>query len=149
MFAIFLHPPADICVKDGCFLYYFCSAAGLLHFLLSVFQRFLSVVLVLPVRVGICDVNAGQGDNGQAGGSGVGHRVIFWRERPDPVPLLFCLSPWQRRQLQVAREPPVDDTQLYPQGAAWAQRRLFTVLGVQRGTQEDNRSVMLKMRKQP
>lgn len=119
--------------------YYFCFATGPFNFfILSFFQRLLSVVLVLPVRVGISDVDAGQGDDGQAGGSGVGHRVFFWRQRPDPVPLLFCLSPWQWRQLQVAREPPVDDAQLYSQGVAWAQRRLLTVLRVQRGTEEDN-----------
>lgn len=56
-------------------------------------QRFRPATPVSPVRVGFCDVDARQGDDGQAGGSGVAHRVVFRRERPAPVPLLLCLSP--------------------------------------------------------
>lgn len=88
-----------------------------------------------PVGVSLCDVDARQGGDGQACGSGTGHRILFRCERPAPVPLLFCLSPWQWWQLQVARKPPVDFAHLYPEGVGCGKlshMRLLILLSVNR-----------------
>lgn len=71
-----------------------------------------------PVRVGLRDVDAGQRDDGQTGGSDAGLLIFLRCCGPDPFPLPLCLPPRQRGQLQVAGEAPVDFAQFDPEGAA-------------------------------
>lgn len=93
------------------------------------------LLFVSPVRVSLCDVDTRQRGNWKACGSGSGYWIFFRCQRPSSIPLLFCLSPWQRRQLQIAWKPSVDFAHLYSKCAAQrtlSRRKLLSFLRVKK-----------------